>query len=160
MRFYLVVLAAMVTLVTITNAITPGMESQVTKATSDVIGVAEPRGVVNRSLRLHHENQDSLDTIDNSEERAGLSASDLLSIAKSKQGVIAVELEKMNPSFQEKVLGIFREQNLSRKKLAAKLGLSSIDDTAARNYDWFLKNMEEFRVGKKPKKVPEGRIGD
>ncbi|OWZ19674.1 RxLR effector protein [Phytophthora megakarya] len=162
MRLSYVALAVAATLLANAMALTPeGEVNRVPQTTSKIFGAVEISDIGKRMLRGHDEEGDPVESLDNDEERTGkgISAQDVLHLVKAKGKAIPVEMEKMNKRFQKQVIGILREQDLTKKMFATKLGLKGTTDQNARNYGWFVKNMENFRQGKKPKKIPGNFIG-
>ncbi|OWZ08141.1 RxLR effector protein [Phytophthora megakarya] len=162
MRFYYVALAVMATFLASASAVaSDAVKNEVRQSLSETITVAETNDGVKRSLRYGDDEKNSVDSVNDNEERGGVDINDLMRTVRSKLGVIHLDVEKdLTKKIRKDILNTWLEQNISQKKFATKLGLNNINDEAARNYKWFAEHMGQFRTGKKVKKIPEGMIGD
>ncbi|KAG7380264.1 hypothetical protein PHYPSEUDO_007574 [Phytophthora pseudosyringae] len=165
MRFYYVVLAVVATLLASTNAVSAdAQQSQISQTTPEIVAAAQTYSAVKRSLRAQkpaYEEEDSLDSLDYTEERGGgIHINDLKKIISSKLIAIPTNIANMETKALKKMLDKFASQGLSQKKFATKLGLKDVDDVNHVNSKFFNEWKHLFRAGKKPKKVPEGLIGN
>nr|APP14218.1 REX2 [Phytophthora palmivora] len=160
MRFYYVALAVVATLLCSTNTVNADAETNQITQTSEIVGTTQVGGAVKRFLRTSENGEDSFDSTDYNEERGkGVNVNELLNLAQTKKGVLPVAMDNLGESLQKRIVNIMRDQDISQKRFASKLGLSSVDDVANRNADFFAAWKANFRVGKKPKKIPEDFIG-
>ncbi|OWY90063.1 RxLR effector protein, partial [Phytophthora megakarya] len=149
MRFYYVALVVMTTLLATATGITvETKENQVSETTSEIASPVETIDV-KRSLRIHED----------SEERAGngVRVRDLFKNMKGKREVLPVNIEGLSKTFQKKSLNVLTRQDRTQKMVANKVGLKNVDATG-RNAKWMTNNKNGFRLRKKIKKEPEGRI--
>ncbi|OWZ09668.1 RxLR effector protein [Phytophthora megakarya] len=160
MRFYYVALAVMATFLASASAVTSdAMKNQGTQ--TETITIAETTDGVKRSLRIVDDEKNSVESLNDNEERAGVDVNQLMRTVQSKKGVIHHNvMEDLTKKIRKDILKTWLSQDISQKKFATRLGLNHITDENAVNYKWFAEHMNQFRTGKKPKKIPEGMIGD
>ncbi|ETI39114.1 hypothetical protein F441_15070 [Phytophthora nicotianae CJ01A1] len=160
MRFYYIVFAVTATLLASTNAVsTDAQHNQISQSTSEIVAATQIDVSVKRSLRSSKyikEEEDTVDSLDDTEERrGGVLSKNLMKIVKERNTPIAVNIAKLNPKQQEKIVDILYSQSRTLEYFAKKLGLRSAADTTHRNSPFFQAWSSYFLNGKKPKKIPE-----
>ncbi|KUF82411.1 hypothetical protein AM588_10000380 [Phytophthora nicotianae] len=148
MRFYYIVFAVTATLLASTNAVsTDAQHNQISQSTSEIVAATQI-DVSRRKTR-------STPLDDTEERRGGVLSKNLMKIVKERNTPIAVNIAKLNPKQQEKIVDILYSQSRTLEYFAKKLGLRSAADTTHRNSPFFQAWSSYFLNGKKPKKIPE-----
>ncbi|KAE9290233.1 hypothetical protein PF008_g25665 [Phytophthora fragariae] len=147
MRFCYFVLATAATLLACTNAVTAeNQHSQTTsKLTTRTLDDAPTNGAVTRSLRVDKTyEEESLDSLDEMEERgAGYTAQKLVEMAKGKDKNLPKIIAKLSRSEQKQIIRAWWSHSDNLETVAKRLGMSSITDTAHKNYP-ILQRFEKF----------------
>ncbi|KAF1778267.1 hypothetical protein GQ600_15982 [Phytophthora cactorum] len=153
MHLYYVIFAITATVLVSTNAVSAdAQQDQISQTVSEIVAATQ---IDNRVKR---EEEGSIDSLNDSEERGGgVISSDLMKIVKSRNTPIHLNIAELNPNQQNKIVDILSGQTRTLEKFAKKLGMSSAQDTTHVNFPFFERWSHLFRDGKKPKKHREPR---
>ncbi|KAG6944413.1 hypothetical protein JG688_00017089 [Phytophthora aleatoria] len=160
MRLYYVIFAITATVRVSTNAVSAdAQQDQISQTVSEIVAATQIDNRVKRSLRaykdddLEGEEEGSIDSLNDSEERGGgVISSDLMKIAKSRNTPIHLDIAKLNPNQQNKIVDIWFGQTRTLEKFAKKLGMSSAQDTTHVNFPFFEQWSHLFRAGSSQRK--------
>ncbi|KAG3110976.1 hypothetical protein PI124_g1247 [Phytophthora idaei] len=145
MRFYYAVLATAATLLASTNAVTVDTQH------NQISQTAQIHSDVKRSLRSHqyeYEEKDSVDSLDDTEERGrGVTHGKLMKLVKAHDVPLDFDLTVLGVRAQKNIQKVLKNQGLSQQQLRKKLG--------SKNSNFFQEWKENFHTGNLPKKHHE-----